>query len=432
MNVSNWISGNGSANQSRGVSTEELRRHNLAAVLDLLHGSGPLSRSELAEETGLNRSTIGDLIGELTELGLVEEGPATTTTGPGRPSPVAKVRPQGAVVLAVEVTVDSVGVKTIGLGGHVYDELRVARPRARFSPQETIEDIAKLSTPLLAALPRDHTLAGMGLAVAGLIRRSDGFVDLAPNLGWRNTPLGAMARRELGVDTVMMANEADMGALGEYRRGAGARVGHLIYVAGEVGIGTGIIQNGVPMLGSAGYAGEAGHMMINPKGRPCRCGSIGCWETEAGEEALAWRAGIRDGTHGQALLTELIGRAQRKDAPTIDALDEIGRWLGIGVGNLINTFNPELVVIGGFYSDLYDYIEEGIRDGAADSALDAPLKMTEIRRCALGVDAPLIGAAELVLSEVIADPAGFDGWNKRDERGAGRPGVDPDATPAQV
>ncbi len=426
MNFSNPISGNGSAKQNRGVSTEELRRHNLATVLDLLHVSGPLSRSELADVTGLNRSTIGDLIGELTEIGMVEEGPASSTSGPGRPSPIATVRPDGAVVLAVEVTVDSIGVKTIGLGGHVYDEQRLVRPRARFSPKETIEDIARLAKPLLAGLPAGYSLAGVGLAVAGLVRRSDGFVDLAPNLGWRNTPLGEMARAELGIDRISMANEADMGALGEFRRGAGSTVGHLIYVAGEVGIGTGIIQNGIPMLGSAGYAGEAGHTMINPSGLPCRCGSIGCWETEAGEEALAAKAGIPDGTHGQALLDELIDRAKGQDSRTIAALEEIGRWLGLGVGNLINTFNPELVVIGGFYSDLYEHIEEGLHRGAVESALEAPLLMAEIRRCELGVDAPLIGAAELVLSEVISDPSGFAAGQ------SGETDIDPDTTPAVV
>ena len=415
------ISNNGGTDRQRGVASEELRRHNLAAVLDRLHVIGPLSRSELAERTGLNRSTIGDLIGELAELGLVEEGPAQATSGPGRPSPVARVRPEGAVVLAVEVSVDSVGIKTIGLGGHIYNELRVARPRARFSPGQTIEDIAGLSAPLLAALPPHHSLAGVGLAVAGLVRRSDGFVDLAPNLGWKNTPLGTLARDQLGIEPVMMANEADMGALGEYRRGAGVGVGHLIYVAGEVGIGTGIIQNGIPMLGTAGFAGEAGHTMINPQGRPCRCGSIGCWETEAGEEALAWRAGIPEGTQGSALLAELIARAEERDEVTIDALAEVGRWLGLGVGNLVNTFNPELVVIGGFYSDLYDYIEDGIARGAVESGLEAPLRLAEIRRCALGVDAPLIGAAELVLSDVIADPAGFAARVGADQEEIGEP-----------
>jgi predicted NBD/HSP70 family sugar kinase len=242
-----------------------------------------------------------------------------------------------------------------------------------------------------------------------VVRRSDGFLHLAPNLGWRDVPLGEIAAEELGIERVMLANEADLGALGEYRRGAGRGVGHLIYVAGEVGIGTGIIINGTPMLGSAGYAGEAGHNMINPAGHRCRCGAIGCWETEAGEEALARRAGLPEGLVGQALLEELVSRADRGDVTTLEALDEIGRWLGIGIGNLINSFNPEVVVVGGFYSDLFAYLESSVQLGARESSLEAPASMASIRRCELGVDAPLMGAAELVLAEVIASPADFNG-----------------------
>ena len=399
------ISDGSSASSRRGVAADELRRHNLAVVLDRLHFSGPLSRSELAERTGLNRSTIRDLIGELIGLELVEEGPGVANSGPGRPSPVARTRPEGAVVLALELTVDSVAARTVGLGGRVYDERREARPRGRFSPEETIEDVTLLAAPLLAALPAEHRLVGVGIAVAGVVRRSDGFVHLAPNLGWHDVALGDMAAAALGIDRVMLANEADLGALGEYRRGAGVGVGHLIYVAGEVGIGTGIILNGSPMLGSAGYAGESGHNLINPGGHRCRCGAVGCWETEAGEEALARRAGLPEGVVGQALLDELTARAGRGDRITLDALDEVGRWLGLGIGNLINSFNPELVVIGGLYSQLYPYLESSVKRGAEESALEAPGKMAQILRCELGVNAPLMGAAELVFGEVIANPA---------------------------
>jgi predicted NBD/HSP70 family sugar kinase len=357
----------------------------------------------------LNRSTIRDLIGELIGLELVEEGPGIASSGPGRPSPVARTRPEGAVVLALELTVDSVAARTVGLGGRVYDEKREARPRGRFSPEETIEDVTRLAAPLLAALPDEHRLVGVGIAVAGVVRRSDGFVHLAPNLGWHDVALGDIAAAALGIDRVMLANEADLGALGEYRRGAGVGVGHLIYVAGEVGIGTGIILNGSPMLGSAGYAGESGHNLINPGGHRCRCGAVGCWETEAGEEALARRAGLPEGVVGQALLDELTARAGRGDRITLDALDEVGRWLGLGIGNLINSFNPELVVIGGLYSQLYPYLEGSVKRGAAESALEAPGRMAQILRCELGVNAPLMGAAELVFGEVIANPAALGG-----------------------
>jgi predicted NBD/HSP70 family sugar kinase len=401
-------------NRSRGVATEELRRHNLATVLERLHLSGPTSRSELAATTGLNRSTIADLIGELAGLGLVAEGPASAASGPGRPSPVVRTEPQGAAVLAIELSVDSIAVATVGLGGNVYKEVRVARPRGRFSPQETVQDVAKLAETLLAELPASHVLAGVGAGVAGVTRRSDGFIHLAPNLGWRNVPLGAMLATELGISgQVMVANEADLGALAEFRRGAGSGVGHLIYISCEAGIGAGIIQDGKPMLGSTGYAGEAGHTLINPGGHKCRCGAIGCWETEAGEAALARQAGIPVTVAGLGVLDTVMTRANAGDERTLGAIDGIGRWLGLGIGNLINVFNPELVVLGGFYHALFPFLESAVVEGARQRALDAPAKVARITSSDLGSDAPLIGAAELAFSSVIADPAAAAGHSVR-------------------
>lgn len=363
----------------------------------------------MAHATGLNRSTIADLIGELSRLGLVEEGPGVAAAGPGRPSPVARARAEGATVLALELSVDSIAVATVGLGGHVYNQVRVGRPRARFSPEETVEDIAKLAAPLLTSLPSGHVLVGVGVAVAGVVRRTDGFVHLAPNLGWRNVSLGAIVSARLGLpDSVTMANEADLGALAEYRRGAGSGAGNLLYMAGEAGIGAGIIQDGHPMLGAAGYAGEVGHTLINPEGRQCRCGGQGCWETEAGEAALARRAGLSN-LVGQELVEAIISRSRSGDARTLEALDVTGRWLGLGIGNLINIFNPDLVVVGGVYHDLFPLLEGSLTDGAAVVALDAPGESATIVRGMLGVDAALIGAAELALAGVIADPAAVAG-----------------------
>jgi predicted NBD/HSP70 family sugar kinase len=369
--------------------------------------------------TGLNRSTIADLLGELAALGLVAERPGPAASGPGRPSPVVHPRPDGSAVLAVELAVDSIAIATIGLGGHVYNRIRVARPRGRFSPEETVHDVVKLAGPLLDSLPAQHVLVGVGAAAVGITRRSDGFVHLAPNLGWRDVPLAAMlaAGLDLGVP-VQAANEADLGALAEHRRGVNPGIGNLIYVSGEVGIGTGVIVEGKPLLGSAGYAGEAGHTLINPAGQPCRCGAIGCWETEAGETALLRRAGLADGS-GQ--LDAVDERAAAGDETTLRAIAETGRWLGLGIGNLINLFNPELVVLGGFYQRLFGFLEPSVVEGARLRTLDAPSEMATIARSALGADAPLIGAAELVLSRVIADPARADGRNvRRAVAGGGR------------
>ena len=406
MDRTQITAGRDAHHRPKGVAADELRRHNLAVVLESLHLHGPVSRSELTATAGLNRSTIADLIGELTNLGLVEEGPAVTPSGPGRPSPMVSTRPEGAVVLSLELSVDSVAVATVGLGGHVYRQVRVPRPRGE-SPAQTIQVVAGLSGELLANLPADSTLTGVGVGVAGVTRRSDGFVQLAPNLGWRNVPLGEMLAAALGLnDPVHVANEADLGALAEYRRGVGAGVHHLIYISGEAGIGAGIIHDGKPMLGASGYAGEAGHTLINPDGLACRCGATGCWETEAGEAALARRAGIQAGVTGLELMNTIVARADAGEQETLDALAEVGRWLGLGIGNLINVFNPQLVVLGGFYHPLFPFLEKAVFEGARLGALDAPGDMADIVASGLGSDAPLFGAAELAISDVIADPAG--------------------------
>jgi predicted NBD/HSP70 family sugar kinase len=181
-------------------------------------------------------------------------------------------------------------------------------------------------------------------------------------------------------------------------------VANLIYVSGEVGIGVGAIVDGKPLLGSAGYAGEAGHTMINPDGPLCGCGAVGCWEAEAGEATLLRRAGVADGT---SHLDEVAERAAAGDDVTLRAIAETGRWVGLGIGNLINLFNPELVVLGGLYQRLFGFLESSVVEGARTRTLDAPGAMATIACSGLGPDAPLIGAAELILSSVIADPANF-------------------------
>jgi len=346
---------------------------------------------------------------------MAEEVRGTTSNGPGRPSSIARTDPAGAVVLAADLEVDSLGVATIGLGGHIFGQVRIPRSKGPTTAVTTVAELGELARPLFASLPPGYELAGVGVAVAGVVRRSDGFVHMAPNLGWRDIPLGHMIAQALGVERVMLANEADVGALAEFRRGAARGRRNLIYVAGEVGVGIGIIYDGKPMLGTSGYAGEAGHTMINPIGRQCRCGAIGCWETEVGEEALARRVGLLSDGERSGLVSEVLARARSGAPQTLAALDDLGRWLGLGIGNLINVFNPDQVVLGGFYHALFPFLEEGVRKGVGEVALEAPLATCDLSRSALGEDAVLIGAAELVLTEVIGDPTGYNSSERTEQ-----------------
>ena len=136
----------------------------------------------------------------------------------------------------------------------------------------------------------------------------------------------------------------------------------------------------------------------------CACGAIGCWETEAGEGALLRQAGLAIGTGGRASVDLVIARAAAGEQQERAAIESVGRWLGLGIADLINLFNPELVVLGGMYARLHPLMHGQMEEGVRSRALAAPGSMVRIVPTALGIDAPLIGAAELALSAIIDDP----------------------------
>jgi predicted NBD/HSP70 family sugar kinase len=390
-----------------GQRSETVRRANLSAIVRELHLRGPLSRSELVAATGLTRSAIRSLIGELVAAGLVVEERATPVGTPGRPSPVVRLECEAAVALALELTVDSLGAAIVGLGGRVLEYLRVDRPRGHSSLEDLVADLVGLAARVSEPGHRREATIGVGVAVCGVVRRFDGLVSTAPNLGWRDVPLGeALARALDGKLPIVVANDGDLGALGELRRGAARGADNVLVVSGEVGVGGGLIVEGRPMTGVAGYAGEVGHMPVNPAGLPCRCGSVGCWETEIGEAALLRRAG-RDPAGGQEAVDAVLRDAEAGDAQTLEALDEVGRWLGIGLAGLVNVFNPRLVVLGGVLGRIHPFVHTRVDEQLDLRALAAPRRLVKVVPAALGVDAPLVGAAELAIEPLLADPAAW-------------------------
>jgi predicted NBD/HSP70 family sugar kinase len=392
-----------------GQRSETVRRANLSAIARELHVRGALSRSELVARTGLTRSAIRGLIGEFIAAGLVTEERSEPGGLPGRPSPLVRPRPESAAVLALEIAVDSLAAALVGFDGETIQSVRVDRPRDHSSVEEITRDVVDLLRRL-TLLPRLRPrLLGLGVAIVGVVRRDDGLVVTAPNLGWRNERLGPYLAEGIGLDLpVHVGNDADLGALVELRRGAARGADDLLFVSGEIGVGGGVVVAGQPLAGAAGYAGEIGHMPFNPEGRPCRCGSIGCWETEIGEEALLRLAG-RDAAGGRASVDEVIEAARRGDADARAAVHEVGRRLGVGIAGLVNILNPRVVVLGGLFSRLYPMIA-GVVDKELDRrAMAAPRSSVRVAPAALGVDAPLLGAAELAFEAFLADPAAWLG-----------------------
>lgn len=385
-----------------GQRSETVRRSNLSAIVRELHLRGALSRSHLVSHTGLTRSAIRGLIGQLVAGGMVTETRSTPAGTPGRPSPLVHPHPESAVVLALEINVDSLAVARVGLGGTVLELVRVDRPRAHVTVDEIVADLVEL---VGAMAPLDETLVGIGVAVAGIVRRSDGLVRLAPNLGWRDVPLGERLAAALKTAAPLaVSNEADLGGLAEHRRGAAIHAADVIYVMGEVGVGGNVIVDGQPLIGADGYAGEIGHMAVNPVGTACGCGSFGCWETEIGERAMLARAG-RSPAGGRKAVDELIDAATAGESEAVASLDHVGRWLGIGLASLINVFNPTLVVLGGVFVRVHPLIADELDSALERRALQASRERVRVIPGALGVDGPLIGAAELAFEPTLADPA---------------------------
>lgn len=390
-----------------GQRSETVRRANLSAIARELHARGPLSRSDLVALTGLTRSAIRSLIGEFVEAGLVSEERAASLGTPGRPSAVVRLNPESAVVLALEISVDSLAAAQVGLGGEVLDRIRVDRPRGHSSVDAVVADLADLAAGLQSRRPTRTPLIGIGVAVVAVVRRSDGFVSMAPNLGWRDVPLDQRLAVALGTDVpISVANDADLGALAEVRRGAAIGADDVLFIRGEVGVGGGLIVGGQPLTGAAGFGGEVGHIPVNQNGTACRCGSFGCWETEVGEGALLLRAGHPPGG-GRAEVAAVLREAGSGSAAALSALDNVGHWLGFGLAGLVNTFNPQLVVLGGLFGRIHPYITRTMTGELDRRVLPASRAMLAVVPSTLGVDAPLIGAAELAFDPLLADPAAW-------------------------
>ncbi|MBV1849735.1 ROK family protein [Catellatospora tritici] len=391
-----------------GPSQEEIRRQNLGALLRFVHVRGQISRAELTSELGLNRSTIGALTADLAGVGLVSEEAPRETGRAGRPSLVVRPSSELVYVYAASVEVDRIRVARVGLGGVILDQREAARPRGEAI--EAVRPIADFIAAMAATVDPEARCIGAGIAVCGLVRRDDGLVRLGPHLGWLDEPLGHALQDRVPelLPQVTVGNVADLCALAEHTRGVAVGCDNIIYVYGDVGVGAGIIAGGRRVTGHGGYGGEVGHMVVNPHGRSCGCGSRGCWETEIGEYALLRAAG-RDGEgriQGAEAILAVVDAAARGDATAQAAVRQVGDWLGFGVANLVNIFNPELVIFGGTLRDVYLAAAAQVRSRLNSISLPATREHVRLRTPKLGRDAALIGAAELAFENLLADPLG--------------------------
>jgi predicted NBD/HSP70 family sugar kinase len=390
-----------------------VRQHNLALVLGQVAAGGPLSRARIASATGLTKATVSSLVDDLVHAGLVTELGPEARGVVGRPGSALELNRSGYAGLGLEVNVDYLAVCVTDLAGDVRHLRTLAGDNRRQSPRQVLARATRIArTATGAARAAGLEVAGLAVALPGLVEAGPGRLRVAPNLGWVDVPVvDYLARRlEPGLLPIAVDNEANLAALGELWFGGHDGLTDFVHVSGEIGVGAGIVVGRELFRGVQGFAGEVGHVTVQPDGPPCRCGARGCLEQIAGQEAILRAAGLRAeaGTRaGQpgGSVSELESRARAGEPRVIEAIEAAGRALGIALAATVNLVAPEAVVLGGLYTLLDPWLREPFIAELRARAIGQRWSPVRVLRSRLGPDAAVRGAAGAVVREVLSNPS---------------------------
>jgi predicted NBD/HSP70 family sugar kinase len=384
---------------------DAIRRHNLGLLLEHVHRDGELTRAQLTQRLALSRSTIGALVADLTESGLLTERVPNGGERAGRPSHVVAPRDDGPYAIAVDIDVTRISTAAVGIGGHVLARYSVPN-REPESPRAAAASIAAAVDALAAQVEPGAWPVGVGVSVPGTVGRADALVEFAPNLGWRDEPFGKLLSAALPSDlSVAVGNDADVAVMAEHLRGAARGADDAVFLMGRVGVGAGLICNGMPLRGRDGHAGEVGHNVVDPSGPRCHCGKRGCVETYVGDKALLKLAGRRRAPTGEAIAA-LFDDARSGDGRAADAVRTVARSLGHTIASLVNVLNPERVILGGSLARVFEFAPEEIAAAMDEYAMSVAHESVQLYTPGLGADSMLLGAAEIAFAHLLTDPLG--------------------------
>lgn len=401
-----------------GTNSSDIKARNMSAILMKLLSNSGTSRVSLAESLGVSTATITNLVNELARLGLVVEEGTIKPDLPavGRPQRALRLVPEARYAIGIHIDVGDVYVTLANLRAEIIQS-QALRHALEMPWSAVLERIVPLVEALIESNDiRPAHIVGVGVAASGLVDPYSGVNVFAPNLNWRDVPIREYFAGRLGLPVVVDNNVRAM-ALGEALFGAAGNVHALAFIYARVGVGAGLVVGGQLYRGAAAGAGEIGHTtIIHEGGEPCHCGNNGCLETLISEPViirLARRIAHQnpDGLlarylqDGSASLLERIFQAARAgDAPTRMMLEERARYMGIALANLVNVFNPEMIVVGGIFrrekSILLPVVEATMRQRAFANLG----QQVRVRTSAFGDEAGMVGAAALALDTFFYRP----------------------------
>jgi predicted NBD/HSP70 family sugar kinase len=397
--------------QAAATTSAELRAHNLARLLRAVHeGGGRLTRAELTRQLNLARGTATVLVRDLAGRQLIEElaSPPGLGTGAGgqrargRPTGVPSAHPAGPVAIAIDLRDDSYTIAGFELTGRCTVLDRAERDAA--SGAGMLVDVAAR----LAVRRRQFggRVVGTGVAVPSPV---SGGKMVQPTLAdWQGIDVASVLAPD-GTIPILAGNDATLAGLAEARRGVLRGVDVALHLHVATGIGGVLLSGGLPVTGAHGSAGEFGHMPLTGSTEPCRCGSVGCWELDAGARGLLRAAGLP--AHGDRVVRAgQVIAAARTDPGSARALAQVARALGRGIGALVNAQDPQAVAMSGLAADLYQAVPAEVRAGYLATLMrfrrpDPPALLPST----LGDLGALTGASELVFDAFLT-PRGLAAW----------------------
>lgn len=392
--------------KQRSGQPELLKEINRKHAFDVLQKDRLLSRPKLAKLIGLSRATVSVLMDELLRTGVaVEEGLGTSTGG--RPPVMLKFNPQAAYALGARMRDHTWGIVITDLDARVLHTNNVHIPSD--APQVAVDALCQGVYALMEQVDRSKILPAIGLGTPGLVDIREGTIKTAVDMGWVDVPMGAMVAERLGME-VLVANRSKVGALAEFWHNAERGVRDLIYISLGTGVAAGIVHKGELYVGANSSAGELGHVTILPDGPLCPCGNRGCLQQLVSGPAIANRAREKmrqqrssllhgqTGSYPEQVTAEMVfAAAEAGDELALEIVQETAVYLGIAVANLVNLFNPELIVVGGPVGQMSQVLLQPLQEEVRRRAMTYPLSTVDIATSAVGPIAGAVGASVLVL-----------------------------------
>ena len=393
-------------NKIIGGNAKLVRNINRAAILNLIRERQPISRVKISKITKLNKSTVSNIVSELLESGYLNEE-LVADKSVGR-NPLQLTLNVGLYhVGAINFDTKIIRVAIVDIGGKVVSR------NEYFPVSNSPEEYVSKSLKYLNELKDGQgitKLKGIGVTIAGLIDPNNGYVIVAPNLGWKDVKLGELFQKYDSMTSVIrFENDAEASALAELWSGNGMikNFSNFVFVSVGAGIGTGIVINRKVIEGACYAAGEFGHMDILESKESCVCGNTGCWEAYASDRATVKRYMIKkkmiQDQSMPVMIRDVILAAQNNDEVAIEVLKETGQYLGMGISNILRALDPPAIVIGGHILQVWDLIYKEILNGLSKRSFFELEKRIKILPSSLVEIPRLIGAATLILEIIFND-----------------------------